>query len=109
MTVVNLHSKGAGEARTVIVDFGDKLTSDELLLTADTVVELETADLTLSDLAITTVDHEFGGRIVKKSEGVQFTVSGGTAGTNYRIRITATTDAAVLQTVIATIGLAVYA
>lgn len=109
MTVVNLHSKGAGETRTVIVGLGEKLAKDELILSADTVVELGTADLTLSGLAITSVDQEVTGRLIRAAEGLQFTVAGGTAGEDYRIQVTATTDDTPAQVIVVTLGLAVYA
>jgi hypothetical protein len=124
MNTVNTHKKSAGETRTIIVGFGEKLTrtlpsrisvnyptvcTPELLTGTPTVDELATAALTLSTPMLVTTDCEVAGRVIKASQGVQFTVSGGVAGTSYRIRVAATSDAAAPQTLTAIVGLLVYA
>lgn len=129
MNTVNTHSKSAGETRTIVVGFGDKLrptsrpqntgyrsapyiatyACEELLTGTPTVAELSTSALTFSTPAVTDTDQEVNGRLVRRGQGVQFAVSGGTPGTSYRIRITATTDASPVQTITANVGLSVYA
>lgn len=91
-------SKKAAEVRTIVVDFREKLLADELLSGTPTVAEVTTSDLTISEESLTvTPMAAFGypfaiGPYVPTDHGVQFLVAGGTAGTEYTIRITATTD-----------------
>lgn len=99
--------KKAGETRTYIVCFSEKLCTGEVLTGTPTVEELRTSALTLSDAALTSTEWTISGRPIKAYTAVQFTVSGGTARTDYTIRVTAGTDSSPEQTLIIDMRLSV--
>lgn len=116
MSPITLEKK-AGETRTFIVDFSDKLdgehwpvgpridwlpTSDgyETLTGTPTVTELYTAALTISSVSINTADRTFPGIVYPANRAVQFTVAGGTAREEYTLRISVPTDGSPQQTLI---------
>lgn len=86
-------SKKAAEVRTFVVDFRHKLLAEELLSGTPTVVEVTTSDLTISEETLTVSPLDPIGKIfIPTDQAVRFLVAGGTAGTEYTIRVTATTD-----------------
>lgn len=95
-----LRSKRAGETRTVFVDLGPKLSADELLTGTPTVEEIGSSDLTITGVGLNVLDETVAGRLASVDQAVVFTVAGGVAGTEYRLRITAGTDADTAQTLI---------
>lgn len=103
----NIRSKRAGETRRVVVNFSGNFLADEILTGTPTVVEVGSSDLTISDVGINALDETVAGRVALVDQAVAFTVAGGTAGTEYRLRITATTNAQYPQTLISDITLRV--
>ncbi len=107
--------KTAGEKRNVAVAMTGKLDThtagDELLVASPvpTAVEVTTTDLTIANVAISTAELVVDGAAVDAGKVVTFSVLGGTAGVTYQITVTATSDAAVAQTLIATVTLVVEA
>lgn len=100
-------AKRATETRNFAVYFGEGLVGEELLIGTPTVVEVGTADLTISNVG-RNVEQQWIGRwdaVIDKA--VVFTVSGGTAGRVYKLRITAGTDATYPQTMIQEVELRV--
>lgn len=102
-------SKDADAARNVSASFVGQLDSGELLTGTPTVTEYTedadgvlttSSDLTISDIAVNTAALTINGKTVAVGQAVQFKVSGGTADTNYVLRITAATDATPAQTLI---------
>jgi hypothetical protein len=106
-----MRSKRADEIRNLYVDFSRKLRAGELLTGTPTVEEIVSTDLTIenpvvmADIPPTPAEFNAAEQLVYKS--VQFTVTGGVAGTSYVLRITATTDATYPQTLIEDIVLRV--
>ena len=86
------------ETRAVKVSFKDDLDTSELLTGTPTLTEITTSDLTLANKAVNTAALTILGGTVAIGQAVQFTVTGGTAGTTYTIQITAGTDATPAQT-----------
>ena len=80
------------------VSFQGKLDSGELLTGTPTVVEVTTSDLTLANKAVSTAALTIDGVSNAIGEAVQFSITGGTAGTTYTINIQVGTDATVAQT-----------
>lgn len=89
---------GAGATDVFAVAFDKYLDSGELLTGTPTVVEVDTSDLTLGNKAVSTGSLTILGRTVATGKAVQFSASGATAGTTYRVRVTATTDASPART-----------
>jgi hypothetical protein len=109
MTLISVTKKKAAETRTVIVSFKDKLAacSWELLAGTPTATEQITADLTISGVAVNTLERKIDGQRIPTGTAVEFTVSGGTARTDYTIRLTVSTDASPTQTLIEDVRLKV--
>ena len=91
-------SFSAGDSEVVSIDYQDLLDAGELLTGTPTVVEPTTTGLTLGNKAVNTTELRILGRNVAVGEAVQFTVSGQTANTLYRIRVTVSTDATTPRT-----------
>lgn len=106
-TATQRHTKTASEARNVVVSFKGKLDAGELLTGTPTVEEVTTTDLTLTNKAVNTAELTILGTAVAIGEAVQFKVAGGTAGTEYTIRITSVTNATAAQTLVENIKLRV--
>lgn len=87
------------EVEVGIVDFGPKLRSGELLTGAATVV-VSPSGPTLGSPSITTTDITIEGVTVTTGEGITFTVSGGTAETDYDITATCGTDGTPARTLV---------
>lgn len=100
-------SKKAAETRTIAVNLGGRLVSDELLTGTPTVVEVGSSDLTISSPALTVADGYFFNSWLIESKAVTFSVAGGTAGQSYLIRVSVTTDADAAQTLIEEVTLRV--
>ena len=105
MTLVaaQIHAMTDGETRAAAVSFQDLLDDDELLTGTPTVVDLA-GELTLASKAINTaaIPVRINGVFVWEvaiGKAVQFTVTGGTAGTTYTIRVTCGSDGSPAQTV----------
>lgn len=108
-TAPQRRTKTVGETRNVAVSFVDVLDEDELLTGTPTVVEVTSADLTLSNKAVNSGAMTVNGVACLAGQVVTFTVAGGVADTDYQIRITATTNASNAQTLQATVRLRVKA
>ena len=104
-TAPQIQSKTASEVRTVAVSFVGKLDIGELLTGSPTVAEVTTTDLTIAAEAVSASALTILGETVAIGKAVTFRVSGGTAGTDYTIRVTVGTDAS--NTVITNVTLRV--
>lgn len=89
-----------GETRAIAVSFLGKLDSGELLTGTPTVAEETTTDLTLASKALNTAPLTIVDDSVVASQAVQFTVTGGTTGVEYTVKITVGTDASPAQTLV---------
>lgn len=96
---------GNGEEEVISIDYQDWLFPGELLTGTPTVTEVTTSDLTIDNEAVNDAATTIDGRAVAIGQAVQFSVSGQVAGSRYRIRITATSDAAVPRTAVRDIRL----
>jgi hypothetical protein len=95
--------RSAGSTRNAAFDFGDDegpLDSGELLTGTPTIVEVSTSALTISNKVVSTAELTINGRTVAIGEAVQCSVTGGTAGTTYTIRVTVDTDSTPAQTIV---------
>lgn len=99
-TLIDPTSKKAGETRTIVVPFIHKLRGDESLTGTPTATETSASDLTITDVGITGQDWVIRGQTVASGKGVQFSVSGGIARTDYTIRVTASGNTSPIQTLI---------
>lgn len=84
----------AGAKRMVAVDFTKWLDGAAVLTGTPTVVEVTTSALTLANKAVSTTTLTINDRTVAVGKAVQFSVitpSDG-AGTNYRVRVTVSSD-----------------
>ena len=105
-----IQCKATSGVRNVAVSFVGKLDSGEVLTGTPTATEITTADLTFSNEAVSTAALTINGRTVPIAEAVQFKVaSGGTAGTTYRIRVSAGSDSTPAQTLVVIVKLLVVA
>lgn len=100
ITLPQRYEISAGDTETVSVNFTDHLDAGELLSGSPTVVEVTTTDLTLGNKAVNSATYveSHTGDTVAIGAAVQFSVSGGTAYTTYRIRVTVNTDATPART-----------
>lgn len=97
-TAPEIGEKTANESVNVAVSFANRLVDGEAL-TGTPTVTCTPSGLTVNGEAVnTSVLTLDDGTTVAIGEGVQFTVSAGTAGTTYSLSIVATTDADVPQT-----------
>lgn len=87
------------EVEVAIIDFGPKLRTGEAL-TGTPTVTVSPSGPTLGSPAITGADIEIEGVTVTTGEGVIFTVSGGTDGTDYDITATCSTDGTPARTLV---------
>lgn len=108
-STVERRHMSAGETRMVAVSFIGKLDSGELLTGTPTVTEVTTTDLTLDNKAVNTAALTIDGATVAVGQAIQFSVTGGTAGTTYQITCSCGTDATPAQTLVATVTLVVEA
>jgi hypothetical protein len=108
-TAPQRRTKTASETRNVAVSFVDVLDVGELLTGTPTVVEVTSTDLTLTNKAVNGSSLVVNDVTCLAGQVVTFTVAGGVAGTDYQIRITATSNAGNAQTLQATVRLRVTA
>ena len=98
ITANSIRCVATGETRNVSISFVPELDVGELLTGTPTVVELTTANLTLTNKVVNTGALTVERNPVAIGQGVQFKLTGAVAGTNYRVLITVTTDATPAQT-----------
>lgn len=83
----------ANASRLYGVNYTTWLTSAELCNGTPTAVEETTTDLTIASVAVNTATFvDIRGNTVAIGKGIQFRVSGGTAGLTYTILVTTATD-----------------
>lgn len=83
------HEKPVSATRVLGVDFGGHL-NNGVTLTGTPTVTVTPAGPTVSGEAVLAASRVINNRTVPIGEGVVFTVAGGTAGTQYRLKITVT-------------------
>ena len=106
ITLEELPSISEGDTEKVSVSFKDHLDSGELLTGTPTVVEVTTTDLTLGSKQVNTTAYtDKWNASIAIGQAVQFSVTGGSSGTTYTIRITVSTDAAIARTFVRDIKL----
>ena len=99
-TALEKQRKHVSEVRNVAVSFVGELDVGENLSGTPLVDEVDTTDLTITNIAVSLVALTINDKAVAIGRAVQFRVSGGIAGTRYSVRVTATTDASPAQTLI---------
>lgn len=104
---VSVTIKKAEATRYILVSFKDQIVDTELLTGTPTAEEYGTSALTISDVALNTLDVGIHGLPVKTNQGVGFFVAGGVARTDYTIRVTVGTDTSPGQTLVKDIRLKV--
>lgn len=109
ITAPQIQVKAASEERNIAVSFAGRLDTGEVLTGTPLVVEVTSTDLTISNKAVSTASLTIDGDTVPTAEAVQFKVTGGTAGTSYKIKITADTDSSPAQKLIGIVKLKVIA
>lgn len=94
MKVFPFRSKRAAETKRLLVDFSDSLALDDQLLASPTAAEKTTSHLTITSVeAIMPEDlDEEVTPVGTRKTIVSMLVAGGTAGNDYSIDITTTTD-----------------
>lgn len=97
-TLVQEPQLAVGDVDVVAIDFTDYLDSGELLTGTPTVAEVTSSDLTLGNKAVSTASLTILGNTVVTGAAVQFSIQGQQSGLDYRVRVTATTDATVART-----------
>lgn len=95
-TCPEVRDKTANEVRNGIVSFIGLLDTGELLTGTPTA---SASGLTFSNVAVTSTTKTLeDGTTVLSGQGVQFSVSGGTAGTKYKITVQCGTDSTPAET-----------
>jgi hypothetical protein len=98
------------EIRTAAVDFQDMLDAGELLTGTPTVAEYSgDAALTIGTVSLNSTSLTIDGRTVAANKAVRFSVSTGTAGQTYRLKVTCATNGSPAQTLIRFVDLVVVA
>lgn len=98
---VELKQRGllsASDVEVVSIDYQDWLDSSEVLTGTPTVVEPTTSGLAIASISINASALTILDRSVSTGQAVQFKVSGQSANTEYRVRVTAATNATVART-----------
>lgn len=108
-TAPQRYIKHVSELVNAAVDMRGLLDTGELLTGTPTVVEVTTTDLTLTSKAINSSAVVVNGESCAAGQAVTFRVAGGVAGSQYTIRITASTNATPAQTRIVKVRLGVIA
>ena len=88
----------SGDTETVAIDGQEYLDSGELFTGTPTITEVTTTDLTLANKAVNTAALTILGQSVAIGQAIQFSVSGQSAATTYRIRCSCGTDATPART-----------
>lgn len=94
------HCKKPGETRRVSIRVSDLLDDDEKLTGTPTAAEVDTSDLTITNVVVSSAAVTINHVSVPAGEAIQFMISGGTEYTDYQILITATTDTTPAQTIV---------
>ena len=90
-----------GETRNGAYSFKGELDAGELLTGTPTATEVTSSDLTITNVAVNTATLEVSkDLLVIAGQAVQYKVIGHLAGKEYKVKITATTDATPAQTLI---------
>lgn len=85
--------KEAGETRNVLVDFTDVLDTDDYTNEViSSITSIAATGLTISSSAVTTTPRKINGKEVRAGKAVSFTVSSGSNGTTYQIKLTVVTS-----------------
>ena len=92
-----LPRKSPNDVEAGACNFVNELRSGELLASAS-VAEQTTTDLTISNVGLSTGTQTIAGAVAAASQAVVWTVSGGTSGQLYSLKVTATTDASDART-----------
>jgi hypothetical protein len=102
ITLNQIHSVSAGSTRLVRVNCTRDLDSGVSLTGTPTVVEVTTTALTLASKAVNTATYveSHSGTTVAIGKAVEFTVTGGVAGTTYTVRITVSTTSTPAETLV---------
>jgi hypothetical protein len=95
-----VRGKAESEVRNVAVEYTGKLDSGELLTGSPTVAEVGSSDLTIANVAVSSATLTINGVSALAGQAVTFNVTGGAAGRQYKIQITAATDSTPAQTLI---------
>lgn len=92
----------AGSTRVVHVDCTRDLDTSVKLTGTPTIVEVTTTALTLGDKKVNTATYvdSIRGNTVAIGKALEFTVTGGVAGTSYTIRATCGTDSSPAETLV---------
>lgn len=88
---------GKGETRAPRISFEGRLSAGELLTGTPSVVEIGTADLTVSNVAVNTAALTIDGQAVAVGQAVQCLVTGFDGKTLYKLRVTCGTDSTPAQ------------
>ena len=96
-TAREIRYKQAGEKRNVKVDASEKLDSSESLTGTPVVAEVGGSDLTIADEAVNSAEMTVKRDTEAAKRGYKFSVSGGTAGKTYELKITCSTNDSVAQ------------
>lgn len=96
-TVPHLRTKTVAEVRNGSVSFVGKLDAGELL-TGTPTVTVSPSGPTISNQAVNTAQLTIDNQTVAIGQAVQFSISGGTAGTSYVISVRCGTTASPAQT-----------
>ena len=88
-----LPRKSPGDVEAGACNFVNELRASELLSGTPTVVEQTTSDLTITNQGLNAGSVTIAGSVAAASQAVLWTVSGGTAGQLYSLKITVSTDA----------------
>jgi hypothetical protein len=89
--IQSLRAKRASETVLVPVDFTDRLDENTTLSGTPTVEELYANSLTISSISISGATA-FDWRPIAANKALTFLLAGGTAGTEYTLRVTVSTD-----------------
>jgi len=91
-----VYCKRETEDEVLTFDFSSRLADVELLSGTPTVVETTTTDLTITNIAVNTVELNFDGYIIPIGKAVQCLVADGDVGTEdkvtYELTVTISTD-----------------
>ena len=96
-TAIEVPAKTVSEVLNAAVSFDNKLDAGESLSGVPTVTENVTSDLTLSNKVVSTSILDISGVDVAAGRAVQFSVSGGVAGSTYTLKVSCGTDSSPAQ------------
>jgi hypothetical protein len=96
------YTLSVGATRMVRINCTDDLDDGASLTGTPTVAEQTTSDLTLDDKAVNAATYSCAvtGKTVAIGKAIEFTVAGGSAGTDYTVRCTCSTDSSPAETLV---------